>query len=81
MGPEECGTFVVGSTTLDIEGPDGLPTTGAEETAHIAGMIGSEVTGVVRPCGGKGVMVEAVSCNQIEVMDGNSEDIKSLNAR
>jgi len=81
MGPEECGTFAVGSMILDITGLDGLPTTGAEEITHIAGTVGSEVTDVLRPCGGEGAMVEAVSCDQIELMDGNPEDIKSLNAR
>jgi len=80
MGPEECGTFDVGSMTLDIEGPNGLPTTRAEETAHTAGTVRAEVTDVLRPCGGKGAVVEAVSCDQIELMDGNSEEMKSLNA-
>ena len=73
MGPEECGTFVVGSTTLDI--------TGVREVSHIVGRVGAEVTDVLRPCEEKGAVVEAVSCDQIELMDGNSEDIKSLNAR
>ena len=81
MEAEECGTFAIGSMMLDITGPDGLPTTGAEEIAHITRMVGSEVTDVLRPCGGEGGVVEAVSCDQIELMDGNPEDIKSLNAR
>ena len=81
MGPEECGTFAVGLTTLDITGPNGLPIVGAEEIAHITGTVGFEVTDVLRPCGGEGGVVEAVSCDQIELMDGNLEDIKFLNAR
>ena len=65
---------------LDLTGPDGLPTAGTEEIAHIAGTVGSEVTDVLQPCGGEGGVVEVVSCDQIELMDGNPEDIKSLNA-
>jgi len=73
MGPEECGTFDVGSTTLDIMG--------VEEATHTVRKVGAEVTDVLRSWGGKGLVVEAVCCDQIELMDGKSEDIKSLNAR
>ena len=79
MEPEENGTFDVGSTTLDIEA-DGPLIMGAEEATHTVRMVGTEVTDVLRPCGGEGAVVEAVSCDQIELMDGNPEDIKSLNA-
>ena len=46
MGPEECGTFDVGSKTLDIEA-DGPLTTGAKEATHTVRKVRTEVTDVL----------------------------------
>ena len=72
MGPEECGTFDVKSMICDI--------TRVVEATDIVGRVGAEVTDVTRAWGEKGPVVEAVSCDQIELMGGSSEDIRSLNA-
>lgn len=77
MEPEECGTFDVGSTTLDVEA-NGPLTTGVEEATHTVRMVGTEGTDVLRPCGGKGSVVGVMIRDQIELVEGVLEDITSL---
>jgi len=79
MELEECGTFDVGSTTLDIEA-DGPLTTRAEEATRTVEKVGTEVTDVLQSCGGKGSMVGAMIHNKTELMDGVPKDIISFNA-
>ena len=65
--------------TLNIEA-DGPLKTGAEEATHTVGMVGIEVTDVLRLCGVKGSVVGKASCDQIELVEGVLEDITYFNA-
>ena len=53
---------------------------GVEEATHTVGMVGIEVTDVLRLCGVKGSVVGMASCDQIELVEGVLEDITSFNA-